>query len=99
MWSLQNCTQQHQASARVLMLCDLEQRTANRWIAAEALRAIDKPQVELVFQRADIRHQLGVVTIGIVYQIARMHLEELREQCARRIRQVGARAALNLREI
>ena len=40
-----------------------------------------------------------MVALGIVDQIARMNLEKLREEQARRVGEMGAGAALDLREV
>ena len=47
----------------------------------------------------DVRHQLGVVALGIVDEIARVNLEKLREKEARGVGGMWPRAALDLREV
>src|SRR5664279_3984724 len=81
------------------MLGHLQQRLTHLGIARKLLRPVDQPQVEPVFHGAQIAGQLGVIALGIVHQVTRMHLEEARQQHARRIGQVRARPALDLRHV
>ena len=76
-----------------------EKRLAERRIATEALGAADQPEIELVLRGAQVGDELRVIALRIVDQIAGVDLEELREEQARRVGQVRARAALDLREI
>src|ERR1035438_6525036 len=91
--------EQHQTHPRILMLGDFQQRLVKIRIAPEPLRAIDQPQVELVFQCSNVRNQLGLKPFRIVDQISRMYFKELREQHPSRIRQVRPGPAFNLRQI
>ena len=68
-------------------------------IPAETLGALDEPEIQLVFQSADIGDEFSRVAFGIVHQVAGMHLEKSSQQHARRIGQMRPRAALDLREI
>jgi hypothetical protein len=61
------------------VLRELEQRVTDFRIAAETLGSADEPQVQVVFGHAEIRQQLRVVALGIIYEISRMDLEELRQ--------------------
>src|SRR5262245_28526564 len=81
------------------MLRHGEQRAPNLGIAAEALGAVDEPEVELVLESSDLRGQLRVEALGIVDEVSGMDLEEAREQQPRLVRQVRAAAALDLRQI
>ena len=95
----QNRAQQHQALTRILVLGYLQQRLAQLGIARKLLGSVDQPQVEPVFHGAQVAGQLGVVALGIVHQIPGMHLEEPRQQHARRVGQVRPRSALDLRQV
>src|SRR6476661_3084806 len=86
--------EQHEAVTRARMLRDGDQRAVDLRVAAEALGAVDEPEVELVLSPADFRRQLGVESLRVVDEVARVHLEEAREEHARRVRQVRAAAAL-----
>src|SRR4051812_36419813 len=68
-------------------------------IARETLGAADEPEIELVLDAPQIADQLVLESFGVIDQIARVDLEKLREQHARRVGQVRAGAALDLREI
>ena len=68
-------------------------------VAAEALGAGDEPEVELVFVGAEVGDELGVVALGVVDEIAGVDLEELCEEQAGGVGEVGAGSALDLREI
>jgi hypothetical protein len=76
---LQNGVHQHQASARIFMLGHVQQSPAHGRIIAEAFCALDQPQVERVFLRANVRQQLSVETLRIIYQISRMYFEKIRQ--------------------
>ena len=76
-----------------------QQRLHQLRVAAEALRARHQPQVQLVFQVAQLALQLRRVALRVVHQVARMHLEEAGQNLPRGVGQVRPRAALNLREI
>src|SRR5947208_9987805 len=68
-------------------------------VAGKALGTADEPEVELVFGNAEVAEQFVLKTLGIVNEIPWVHLEELRQQHASGIGEVGSRAALDLREI
>jgi hypothetical protein len=57
-----------------------QERLAKLAVTAKSLCAADKPEVKLVFEGVDVRHQLGVVALGIVDEIARVNLEKLCEK-------------------
>ena len=81
------------------MLRQGQQRVFQLRIAAETFRPVHQPQVQLVFQAAQVAVQLGVVALRIVHQVARMHLEKCSQNLPRGIGQMGPRAALNLRQV
>jgi len=81
------------------MLRDGEQRAMHLGIAPESLRSVDEPEIELVLAAAHLGGELGVKTLRVVDEVARMDLEEARKQHPRRVREVRAAAALDLREI
>ena len=78
---------------------ECQQGLADFEVALEAFRTFDEPQIHLVLGRADVRHQVCLKTFWIVNQIARVDLEELRQQLAGRIGQVRPGAVLNLGEV
>ena len=86
----ENLAQQNQAQARIVVARDGEQRVVEFAIAAETLRAGHEPEIEFVFERAEIGDELVLVALGIVDQVARVHFEEFREQHARGVREVRA---------
>ena len=77
----------------------VQQRLAQLRLPAEPLRALDQPQVQLVFKGPQVGNKPGLKSLRIVDQVAGMHFEEFRQQQARRVSQVRARAALDLRKI
>ena len=96
---LKNRLKQQKAAAGVLILRKSEECLTEIGIASKSLCAADQPEVELVFEVMDIRQQLGIVALGIVDEIARVNLEELRKKQARRVGEMRPRAALDLRKI
>ena len=65
----------------------------------EPLRTLQQPDIELAFGSTQVRSQLGVIALRVIHQKTGMHLEKLRQQRARGLRHVRARAAFDLREI
>jgi hypothetical protein len=96
---LEDRAEQDQAAAGIFVLRQIEQRLANLRVCAETFRAIDQPQVELVFKRAQVLDQLVLNSLRVVHEVTRMHFEKTGQQHARSIRQMRASAAFNLREI
>ena len=90
---------QKKASVRIAVIRQRKQRLAKRGISAETLSPADKPQIELVFRRPQVREKLRVIAFRIVDQITRMHLEELRQQKPCRVGQMRARSAFDLGKI
>ena len=76
-----------------------QQRLPEVGIPWEPLGPVYQPQVQLVIQHPRLAHQLRVVALRVINQVARMHLEELRQQLARGVGQVWPRAAFNLRQV
>jgi len=68
-------------------------------IVVKALRAGDQPKIELVLGSAQARDELGGVSLRIVDQVARMDLEERRQEHAGRIGQMRPRPIFDLRKI
>ncbi len=68
-------------------------------IPPEALCSGNQPEIELVFQTPHIRLQLRVISLRIIHQVSRMHLEKSGQRLPRRIRQVRTSPALNLGQI
>src|ERR1700722_20086499 len=95
----QNQLEETKATAGIGMFCEAKQRFAQIEVIAEALRAVDKPEVELVFDRPQLGNEFGGVAFGIVDQIAGMDLEKLRQDQPGGVREVRARAAFDLRKI
>ena len=95
----QNFAQQNQTQAGIGMARHGEQRLVQFEVAREALRAGDQPEVEFVFERADIGYQFILEALGVVHQIARMDLKEARQQHPRGVRQMWPRAGFDLRKI
>ena len=81
------------------MPCQRQQRLHQLRIAAETFRAVHQPQVKLVFKGPQLALQLGVVALGVVHQVAGMHLEKSGEDLTRGVGQVRPGTALNLREV
>ncbi len=79
------------------MLGQSQQRSSQFGVAREPLGTVHQPQVQLVIQHPRLTHQLGMVTLGIVHQIAGVYLEELRQHLAGGVGQVGPRTAFDLR--
>ena len=96
---IENRAQQQKAAARVLVARALDEHVTDDAIAHKAFRALQQPHVELAFGRAQVAGEFSVVALGIIHGKLRVHLEVLRQQRARRLRHVTARAALNLREV
>ena len=78
---------------------DQQQRVTYLGVAGEFLGAVYEPKVEAILHRTEIAGQLGMVALGIVDEVSRMHFEEAGQQHARRVGEVRARAAFYLREI
>src|SRR6516164_1976299 len=78
---------------------DGNQRLVQIEIAPEALRAVDEPEIHLIFHCADIGEEFSRIAFGIVNEVARMHLKKSGKQHACRISKVRPRPTLNLREI
>src|SRR5580658_7928006 len=76
-----------------------QQRMVELVIARETLGARHQPEIELVFEGADIGDEFILKALGIVHQIARVDLEEASQQHAAGIRQMRPRAGFNLRKI
>ncbi len=68
-------------------------------VAPKPLRSAHQPKIQLVIEHPRFTHQLGVIALGIIDQVAGMHLEELRQQLAGRVGQVRAGATLDLRQV
>ena len=75
--------QKQQAATGVFVLRQRQEGLTKLRVATKSLRPADKPEVELVFEGVDVRHQLGVVALGIVDEIPRVNLEKLCEKQAR----------------
>src|SRR5258708_2954451 len=78
--SFQDGIYQCQAAPRLLMLGQVQQRPAYQRIAAKTLRALDQPQIQLVFRVAHVGQQLGVEARRIVHQVSRVDFEKVGEQ-------------------
>ena len=96
---VENRAQQQQTCGACLFRGGLDQHIADFRVVRELLRALQQPDVELAFGRAQVGGQFGVVALRIIHQKAGMHLEELRQQRARGLRHVRARSVFDLREI
>ncbi len=59
-----------------------EQSFAYLGVAGKLLGPVDEPQLKAVFHGAQVAGQLSVVTLGIVHQVAGMHLEKTRQHHA-----------------
>ena len=68
-------------------------------VSAEALRSGDKPEVQFVLSGAEVGDELGVVALGVVDQVAGVDLEELRQEQARGVGEMGPGPAFDLREV
>ena len=77
---LEDGAEQQQALARVVVLRELQERLAQRRVAAELLGALDQPVVEPLFHGAQLGRELGVVSGRVADQIAGMHFEKARQQ-------------------
>src|SRR6185369_8712239 len=91
--------EERQYAPRVGMFGELYQGFTDLGIMREPFGAADEPEVQIVFQRADVRGQLGVKSLRIVDQVARMDAEELRQRHAARVGQMPPLTPLDLREI
>ena len=74
------------AAPGVLVTRDLDQDFAHLRVAGETLRALQQPDIKLTFGGAQVADEFRVVALGVVDQKARVHLEETRQQSARRLR-------------
>jgi phosphopantothenoylcysteine decarboxylase / phosphopantothenate---cysteine ligase len=68
-------------------------------IPAEPFCSGDKPEVELVLSGAEVGDKLGMVALGVVDEVAGVDLEELRQEQAGGVGEMGPGSALDLREI
>src|SRR5262245_6700833 len=84
--------EQDEALARVVVTCELAQRTGKLAIAGEALGAGAEPLVERRFSRPHVGRQLDVKSGRIADQVSGMDLEEAGEQLPGVMREVRARA-------
>src|SRR5664280_1026109 len=96
---LQDVSEQHQATSRVRMFCQLQQRVRHFGVATESLGPADQPQVQLVFHHPHIRGQVLVIPIRVIDEVARMHLEKPCQQQTRLVGQVRPCPALDLRKV
>jgi hypothetical protein len=78
---------------------NLKERRANSGIVPKSLRSADQPEIEFIFESAQIRNQFRRIAFRIIHQVTRMNFEKLREQHAAGVRQMRPRAAFNLREV
>ena len=90
---------EQEALARIGVVGELQQRARELDVVGELLRAFAEPVVERSFARAKVGGELGVKSRRVGDEIAGVHLEEAREELTRMMRQMRARAALDLREI
>src|SRR6266852_6834253 len=96
---VQDFAEQQEAAPGVLVTRDLDQDFADRRVARETLRALQQPDIKLTFGGAQVGDKFRVITLGVVHQEARVHLEEARQQSARGLCHVWTLAALDLREV
>src|SRR5438105_2121130 len=71
------------------------ERLAERPVVREARGAIEKPPIEAALGRRQLRTQLGLKSRRIADQVARVNLEEFREQLPRCVREMRPRAVFN----
>ena len=76
------CSNNYLPMARVFFASGLDQHIADLRIISELLRPLQQPDIELAFGGAQVRGQFRVITLGIVHQKSRMHLEKLCQQRA-----------------
>jgi hypothetical protein len=91
--------EEQEAAARVLVVGEGEECVAEIVVAVEALGSGDEPEVEFVFVGAEVGDELGVVALGVVDEVAGVDFEELCEEQAGGVGEVGAGSALDLGEI
>src|SRR5208282_933052 len=91
--------EQQQGPARLGIFAERDESVVHFGVAMELFRAGAQPGLERESSRAQLGEQLGVIALGIVHQIAGMHLEETRQQLPRVVRQVRPRPAFDLRKI
>src|SRR5262249_27180754 len=81
------------------MFGDGEQRVVQVGVAGETFGAGDEVKIELVPDAAEVADQFVLEALGVIDEVARMHLKKSREQESRGIGEVGAGAALDLGEV
>jgi hypothetical protein len=64
----------------VLVAGKRQQRLHQLRVAAEALGGRHQPQIQLVLHRSQFTLQFRRVALGVVHQVAWMHLEEASQQ-------------------
>ena len=91
--------QEQKTAPRIFLARRFDQHFANLRITGKTLGTLQQPNVELSFGCAQVGSQFRVVAVRVIHEKARMHLEKLRQQRARRLRHVRASAVFNLRKI
>src|SRR5580704_4997619 len=94
-----NLRKEQKCPARIFILRDDQEATAELRIGGKLFRAGVEPRVDLGVDRAERGLQLRRVALRIVHQKTGINAEETRQQRARAVRQVRARATLDLREV
>ena len=94
-----NFAQQQQRPPRIIHLSDSQQCLTERGIGGKLLDAAKQPRIDLRVLGPQIRLQPRRIALRIVHQKARINFEKPRQQLACRVRQVRARATLNLRKV
>src|SRR6478672_3536555 len=97
--SIEDGAQQQKTSTRVFLARCFQKNFAHFRIAGESFRSLQQPYIELAFRSAEIRGELGVIVLRVVHQESGMHFKKLRQQRARGLSHMGARAALYLRDV
>src|SRR5271154_5270411 len=94
-----NFSEQQKRPARIFVFRDHQKTAAKLRIGGELFRTGVEPGIDLGVDRAESGLQLRRVAFRIVHQKTRIDAEETREQRTSPVREVRARAALNLREV
>lgn len=78
------------------MVGDGEQGLAEVGVAPEAFGSGDEPEVEFVLGGTEIGDEFGVVALRIVDEVARVDLEEFREEETGGVGEMGAGSTFDL---
>src|SRR5579864_157323 len=97
--STKNLRQEQKDTSRIFVFRDGQKGAAEFGIGGKLFGAGIEPGIDFGVNGAQCGLQLGRVAFRIVHQETWIDAEESRQQRARAVREVRARAALNLREV